>query len=169
MAGTPPPSPGVTWRPVTPDDIGGIVTLAAAVDQAEHLDFAGGPEFWSWWLGHHEVAADTMAAVGTAGVLWALGGSYFSDTPAGARAILWFDVHPDRLDLEALLLAWVTTRGREQVHGATHPDKMIRIGTEEHRGRRRRLLGGRRVRRRPVVRRHDPAARRRSARPSAAP
>jgi len=130
----------LTWRPATLDDIPSIVTFAAAVDSAENLEFAGGPEFWKWWLGQHDPAADTLLAMGPGNEVLAIGGSFGSDTDRGARAVLWLDAHPDRLDLEAPMLDWVIGRGRSQVAVSQHPEKVVRISTEEHRTRRRSLL-----------------------------
>ncbi|MCB2224526.1 MAG: GNAT family N-acetyltransferase [Actinobacteria bacterium] len=139
----PPPAAGAAWRPIAADDIGALAVLARAVHDAERLDFAGGPEFWAWWLGRHDPETDTIAAAAPDGALLACGGSYHSDTEAGARAILWFDAHPDRLDLEGPVMEWAISRGREQIAGSAHPDgAVVRIAVEEHRERRRRLLEG---------------------------
>jgi len=140
MSTPPPETTGITWRSVAADDIPDVVSLAAAVDQAEGLEFAGGPEFWAWWIRQHDPAADILAAVADDGAVLGLTGSYGTDSEHGARAILWFESHPDRPDLEPLLLAWATDRGREQVTAAGHHEKMIRVSVEEHRIRRRSLL-----------------------------
>lgn len=133
-------TPGLTWRSTTLEDIPSIVTFVAAVDAVERLEFAGGPEFWKWWLGQHDLEADTVLAIGPDDQVVALGGAFGTDTERGTRAILWLDVHPDRLDLEGPLLDWVTGRGRAQVTVSQHPQKTIWISSEEHRTRRRSLL-----------------------------
>ncbi len=138
---TPPAdTPGLAWRPATMEDIPSIVTFVAAVDVVERLEFAGGPEFWKWWLGQHDLDTDTLLAMGPDEEVVALGGSFGSDTGRGARAILWLDVHPDRLDLEQPLLDWVKERGLAQVAASKHPEKVVRVSAEEHRDRRRSLL-----------------------------
>jgi len=135
-----PETAAITWRPATLEDVPAIVTFAAAVNAAERLEFAGGPEFWKWWLGQHDPATDTLLALGPSGEVLALGGSFGSDSDRGARAILWLDAHPDRLDLEKPLLEWVTGRGLAQVTASGHQEKAVRIAAEEHRTRRRGLL-----------------------------
>jgi GNAT superfamily N-acetyltransferase len=134
-------SPNPTWRPVADGDLDGIVALAEAVNAAEQLDFAGGPEFWKWWLNQHDLATDVMV-VEDDGRIVGISGSFGSDTDSGARAVLWFDQHPEHPELEAPLLRWAIDRGRAQVEAAAHPEKAIRVSAEEHRDRRRRLLEG---------------------------
>ncbi len=138
---TPPAdTPILTWRPTTLEDIPSIVTFAAAVDAVERIEFAGGPEYWKWWLGQHDLETDTLLAIGPDDRVVALGGSFGTNTDRGARAILWLDVHPDRLDLEQPLLEWAIGRGRSQVAASTHAEKVVRVSAEEHRDRRRSLL-----------------------------
>ena len=140
MSTPPPTTPGITWRPVIDGDIPALVELAAAVDAVEHLEFVGGPEYWTWWIDQHDAAADTMLAIDAGRLDRGPGGFLRHRQRRGARAILWFDSHPDRLDLEPVLLAWAVQRGQEQVAASSHPDKMIRVSVEEHRSRRRTLL-----------------------------
>jgi len=137
---TPPPSTGDTWRPAAIDDIPAIARLTRVVDAVENLEFAGGPEYWSWWFDHHDLAMDTIVVIDVSGEVVALGGSYLADSENGVRAILWLDAHPDRLDLEQPLLDWVLERGRQQVASSPHTQKVIRVSAEEHRTRRRELL-----------------------------
>ncbi|MCJ7710904.1 MAG: hypothetical protein MUQ32_08740, partial [Chloroflexi bacterium] len=77
------------------------MTLGAAVDAAEELDEAGGPDFWRWWIAQHDRDSDIVLAVGADGTALGVAGSYGTVTDTGGRAILWFEGHPDRLDLEA--------------------------------------------------------------------
>jgi ribosomal protein S18 acetylase RimI-like enzyme len=136
----PPDTPGAAWRPITAEDIPGVVELAAAVDAVEDLEFAGGPGFWEWWLGQHDPETDTLLGIDPDERFVAIAGAYSNDTAAGARSILWMDAHPDRLDLEPPLLAWTVGRGREQVAASDHDEKTVRMSVEEHRARRRDLL-----------------------------
>ena len=140
MSTLPPAVAGITWRPATLGDIPEVANLAAAVDEIEGLEFVGGPEFWNWWFRQHDLASDTLLAIDEDAAVIGLAGSYFTDSEIGARAILWLDSHPDRLDLEPLLLAWAVARAREQVSSSSHPDKVLRVSAEEHRTRRRNLL-----------------------------
>jgi ribosomal protein S18 acetylase RimI-like enzyme len=140
MSASPPDAAGVTWRPIEDGDIPAVAALATAVDAAERLEFVGGPEHWKWWLAQHDLAVDTILAVDEQGTVVGVAGSHHTDTDAGARAIIWFDGHPARLDLEPVLLDWGIATAAEQVEAAAHPDKAIRVFTEEHRTRRRRLL-----------------------------
>ncbi len=136
---TPPTLPGVTWRPARMSDAADLARLAAAIDEAEGLEFVGGPEFWEWWLGQHRLEDDTLAAIEDDGRAIAVTGSWAQVTPAGARAILWLDPHPDHLDLDPFLLQWAEARARHQLAGAEGP-QVIRISAEEHRARRRRAI-----------------------------
>ena len=134
------PASDLTWRPITSTDIPAVVTLAAAVDAAESLDFAGGPEFWKWWLDQHDLAADVIGVEDASGALAGIAGTFGSDTEAGARSILWFDAHPDHPGLQEPLLQWAAERGRAQLDAASHPGKVMRLHVEEHRTARRRLV-----------------------------
>jgi ribosomal protein S18 acetylase RimI-like enzyme len=122
------------------DDVPALVAWAAAVDEAEDLDFAGGPEFWRWWLQQHDLDADTLAAVAAGGEIVGAAGSWGQITDRGARAILWLDAHPEHLGLEPVLLGWAERRGAVQVAAGEHPQRILRISVEEHRHRRRALL-----------------------------
>lgn len=138
---TPPPHTGdVTWRPVAMDDIPAIVRLVAAVHEVEHLEFVGGPGFWKWWLDQFDLDADTHLALDAAGEIVAVGGSYGTDSERGARAILWFDAHPDRLDLEKPILERALAVAHRQMAASSHQEKVIRVSAEEHRTRRRELI-----------------------------
>ena len=116
----------LTWRPITETDIPDVVTLVAAVDAVENLDFAGGPEFWKWWLDQHDLAADVIGAEAPGSGLVGIAGSFCSDTDAGARSILWFDAHPDRPDLQEPLLQWATGRGRARPSPVRRPTPAAR-------------------------------------------
>ncbi len=142
MSTPPPESDGIAWRAIADADIPAVVILAAAVDEAEGLEFIGGPEYWRWWLHQHDREADTLLAVDEQGDAVGVTGCHNTDSDSGARAILWFDAHPARLDLEPLLLDWAIARAHEQMESATHPSRTIRVDAEEHRTRRRRLIEG---------------------------
>jgi ribosomal protein S18 acetylase RimI-like enzyme len=132
--------PGLAWRPATMLDVPALVRWVAVVDEVEDLEFAGGPEFWRWWLEQQDLVRDTILAVDSSGEVLGAAGSWGQVTDQGARAILWLDAHPDHLELEEVLLAWAEHRGWEQLDVAPHPERVIRVSVEEHRTRRRSLL-----------------------------
>lgn len=136
---SPPSLPGVAWRPAATGDAPGLADLAAAINEAEGLEFVGGPDFWGWWLGQHRLGDDTLLAIDRGGRVLAATGSWVQVTPSGARAILWLDAHPEHLDLDPFLLRWAEQRACRQLEGAGG-SRVIRISAEEHRSRRRRVI-----------------------------
>lgn len=145
MPGLPiPPGKGdATWRPATLADADALAALSTAVDAAEDLEDPVGPEGARYFLTFPgvDLATDTLAAVAGDGAFLAFAWVWAHEAGGVARAIVWYEAHPRRRDLEGFLLSWIEARAVESTTrfaGATQ--RRARYDIEEHRYRRRAAL-----------------------------
>ncbi|MCU0282241.1 MAG: GNAT family N-acetyltransferase [Acidimicrobiia bacterium] len=145
MPGLPIPPGGrdVTWRPATPADAAALAALSTAVDAAEDLEDPIGPEGARYFLTFPgvDLTTDTLSAVAGDGALLAFAWVWAHEAGGVARAVVWYEAHPRRRDLEGFLLSWIEERAAESTSrfaGATQ--RHARYDIEEHRHRRRAAL-----------------------------
>lgn len=143
MPAGPAPPPGYHWRPARLEDASALADLLHAVDAAEGLEEALGPEGARRQLSYPglDPERDTLLAFTPDGAAQAFAWVWVQPADEAARAIVWIEAHPGHLHLEPFLLAWAEACARPRLAAAAAGGRRyLRQHVEEHRLRRRRAL-----------------------------
>lgn len=139
----PPESPSAVWRPLRLGDAPALAGLTMRIHEAEGLHDLPGPDLIRWFLGlpSIDLAHDTVGGFAPDGSAIADAEVMIRGGDGGRRAILFVNVDPDHLHLEAPLLAWAEERARARLADAPRgAERDIRVIAEEHRDRWRRVV-----------------------------
>jgi len=124
-------------------DAAALAGLSSAVDAVEDLKDPLGPEGARYYLTFPglDLARDTLLGIDPEGAAVAFAWVWFQEAAGSARAVAWFEAHPERRDLEDLLQHWVDGRAADLLAGRASPGPArVRMHMEEHRTRRCRAL-----------------------------